>query len=83
MNLSLSFFVYIAGVLLRNYSYAVDILHFPFAYGGLLCNGSEDNISQCSIHNDCVAQPPALPGSACCRKDSYDYVIMSCFCKSS
>ena len=81
MNISLS--VYVAGLLLKDYSYNVDVYYIPFAYGGLLCNGSEDNISQCSIHNDCATQPPALPGSACCNRGTYDYAVMSCFCKSS
>ena len=81
MNLSLSLSLSPAGLIVDDGTYIADVYNFPFALGGLLCNGSEDNISKCAFHSNCVAQPPALPGSACCSRDNNKFITMSCIRK--
>ena len=81
MNLSLPLSLSLAGLIVDDDTYIADVYNFPFALGGLLCNGSEDDISQCDFHSDCAAQPPALPGSACCSRDRDNFIAMSCIRK--
>ena len=69
----------LAGLILGRNTYKADVYRYPFAFGGLLCNGNEQNISQCSSY--CAVQPPVLPGSACCSRDRNIYIVMSCIRK--
>ena len=71
----------VAGVILHFETYIADVYKFPFAFGGLSCNGSEQSISMCNIQSNCGAQPPALPGSTCCNRGSDNFIAMRCICK--